>query len=58
MIILSGYLLLCRRAVFETGAREAREALAVNIVPHQTTAAETLSSEASLPRGHRPWATG
>lgn len=42
MIILSGYLLLCRRAVFETGAREAREALAVNIVPHQTTAAETL----------------
>jgi membrane protease YdiL (CAAX protease family) len=42
MIILSWYLLLRRRAVFETGVREAREALAANIVPRQTTAAETL----------------
>lgn len=42
MSILSGYLLLRRRALFERGAHEAREALAVNIVPRQTTAAETL----------------
>lgn len=42
MIIVSGYLLLRRRAVFETGAREAREALGVSIPPRQSMAAETL----------------
>ena len=42
MIILSGYLLLRRRAVFDTGAREAREVLSISIPQRQSMAAETL----------------